>query len=138
MPDTERKPIYQHDCQNCEFLGHWFGYDVWICYSQGDPFPTGSIIARFGNDGPDYDSGPVEVVFRQSQMQDGKIGLVDGKIIPYAEWLFSNERSSTQAMALGILCHYTKIAKGYQHLQRKVSHGCTDMTCGECDHAKST
>ena len=45
------KPKYQHDCQECEFLGHYNNHDLYSC-SNG---PT--LIARYGDDGPDYKSG---------------------------------------------------------------------------------
>lgn len=51
-------PHYQHDCPNCIDLGdhtqdgHTF--DLYVCPTQiGGP----TVIARFGDDGPDYKSG---------------------------------------------------------------------------------
>lgn len=54
------KPFYKHDCEHCTFLGKWreitngrvYDYDLYHCNSN---YPT--VIARFGNDGPDYQSG---------------------------------------------------------------------------------
>lgn len=46
-------PQFEHDCTRCIFLGRWETYDLYFC-PQG-PFPT--VIARFGNDGPQYASG---------------------------------------------------------------------------------
>lgn len=59
------RPFYKHDCEYCTFLGNWtevihtsggktlrYNYDLYHCDSN---YPT--VIARFGNDGPDYQSG---------------------------------------------------------------------------------
>lgn len=59
------KPNYKHDCEHCTFLGQWseliytsggktltYDYDLYHCDSN---YPT--VIARYGNDGPDYQSG---------------------------------------------------------------------------------
>lgn len=50
------KPKFQHDCKACYFIRNVNGYDVYTC--------NGSIIARYGNDGPDYVSMPVEMFVR--------------------------------------------------------------------------
>jgi hypothetical protein len=62
-----QKPIYEHDCDRCIFLGNlhtgpnnpWVrkgveDVDLYIC-PQGDFWPT--LIARDGNDGSQYMSG---------------------------------------------------------------------------------
>lgn len=43
-------PIFRHDCRCCTFLGHDAGADHYVC--------RGSLIARTGDDGPDYHSMP--------------------------------------------------------------------------------
>jgi len=53
------KPKYAHNCDRCEFLGGWTSpegttYDLYYC-PQLPGLPT--ILARWGNDGPDYLSG---------------------------------------------------------------------------------
>ncbi len=47
------KPRFAHDCENCVFLGSHGQHDLYFC--RGGVHPT--VIARFGNDGPDYMSG---------------------------------------------------------------------------------
>lgn len=47
-------PRYEHDCDQCVFLGEYDKYDLYHC-SQGNTIDT--VIARYGNDGPDYSSG---------------------------------------------------------------------------------
>ena len=46
-------PQYQHDCDECLFLGRFKGNDLY--YHPSDNWPT--VIARHGDDGPDYISG---------------------------------------------------------------------------------
>ena len=50
-------PRYKHDCTRCRFLGHTIGgmriHDLYVCDTLGpDRSPT--VIARYGNDGPEY------------------------------------------------------------------------------------
>lgn len=51
-------PMYDHDCENCYFVGQHNGsdrtvYDLYICPNE----PT--VVARWGNYGADYTSGLV-------------------------------------------------------------------------------
>lgn len=47
------KPKFTHDCEKCDFLGHYNGGDLYCC---GDH--TGfTVIYRYGSDGPEYNSG---------------------------------------------------------------------------------
>lgn len=48
------KAKYKHDCDCCNFLGHYEEHDLYYC-SQDGGIPT--VIARWGNDGHDYSSG---------------------------------------------------------------------------------
>ena len=51
------KPIYTHDCNACTYLGQYEHegtmHDLYFCGSH----ERGTVIARFGDDGPDYCSG---------------------------------------------------------------------------------
>ena len=47
-------PVYKHDCDNCVFLQHFKGYDLYVCQRNGK---IDTVIARFGNDGAEYGSG---------------------------------------------------------------------------------
>ena len=63
-------PKYQHDCENCIYLGlhtvesedeegHTFyiAYDLYICLNKDDSgFP--SLVARYGDEGWEYLSSP--------------------------------------------------------------------------------
>lgn len=54
-----QRPVYQHDCEQCHFLGNCRGdeddlvYDLYSC-TKG-PGPT--LIARYGDEGHEYRSG---------------------------------------------------------------------------------
>jgi hypothetical protein len=54
---SEMEKRYQHDCDQCVFLGQWNEYDLYFCGEQGDVFTT--VIARYGNEGCEYSSGLV-------------------------------------------------------------------------------
>jgi len=51
------KAKYKHDCKECKFLGQYEFkseiYDLYFCEQDGLP----TIIARYGDDGPEYISG---------------------------------------------------------------------------------
>jgi hypothetical protein len=49
-----KQPQYQHDCKSCIFLGRHHRYDLY--YHPGETVSE-TVIARFGNAGPDYMSG---------------------------------------------------------------------------------
>lgn len=51
-------PKFTHDCDKCQFLGTEHGHDLYICASRMIKGLGPSIIARFGNDGPQYASVP--------------------------------------------------------------------------------
>lgn len=48
---TLKTPLFTHDCNNCEFLGTFENHDLYFCDIEQ------TVIARYGNDGPDYMSG---------------------------------------------------------------------------------
>lgn len=47
-------PKFQHDCVNCISLGEFNDHDLYFCLQSGD---RATVIARYGDDGPDYTSG---------------------------------------------------------------------------------
>lgn len=65
------KPLYQHDCTDCQYLGRYLKpmesihddpdavYDLYYCPKTSG---SGSVLARYGNDGPDYLSMDVRVL----------------------------------------------------------------------------
>lgn len=46
-------PRYEHDCDNCTFLGRLVQYDIYACPQVGCP----TVIARWASEGPMYFSG---------------------------------------------------------------------------------
>ena len=44
---------YKHDCRACYSLGQYEEYDLYFC----DQISIPTVIARYGDDGPDYVSG---------------------------------------------------------------------------------
>ena len=46
-------PQFTHDCERCTFLTTENEHDLYFCGQRG--YPT--VIARYGNDGPEYKSG---------------------------------------------------------------------------------
>lgn len=67
MPEAKLDhPVYVHDCSACRFLGGliWRGerYDIYHC--AGDLLSArfgGSAIARWGDEGPQYNSTDMEL-----------------------------------------------------------------------------
>jgi hypothetical protein len=51
MAPQSMKPKFEHDCDDCVFLGHYLENDLYYCPKE----PT--ILARYGADGPEYTSG---------------------------------------------------------------------------------
>lgn len=46
-------PRYTHDCDSCTCLGQLGNHDLYYCDQSGRP----TVIARWGDDGPQYVSG---------------------------------------------------------------------------------
>jgi hypothetical protein len=54
---TPNNPVmrYTHDCEDCIPLGRHGKYDLYYCKQEAMGRPT--LIARWGDNGPDYKSG---------------------------------------------------------------------------------
>ena len=67
MSSTDPHPRFYHDCDRCCFTGHYVAEgreaDGWFCAGT---VLGGSIVLRYGNDGPDYSSVPVVVATNYS------------------------------------------------------------------------
>lgn len=46
------KPVFAHYCADCRFLGHFWSADLYVCAT--------SLLARLGDDAPDYVSNMSE------------------------------------------------------------------------------
>lgn len=51
------QPRYIHDCDNCLFLGCSKEFDAYWC-QDSTSIAGGSVIARYGSEGPQYLSSP--------------------------------------------------------------------------------
>ena len=71
------KPLYQHDCDKCRFLGGVvdnLGSGIQMLDAYHCPGSLGgSFILRYGNDGPEYMSGPVDVVMTMNHRSRRRI-----------------------------------------------------------------
>ena len=62
MPVAEKqKPLYQHDCEDCIYLGSDEIRDYYFCLEHSS-FDSGTLIIRLGNYPSDYFSMPVKVL----------------------------------------------------------------------------
>ena len=77
---------YQHDCDHCEYLGTYLEHDVYICQNSGSP---GSIIARYGDDGPNYISFRVDILHRIVQNNEDVEVMDEAVRLPFREFIFS-------------------------------------------------
>lgn len=77
------EPKFTHDCNECVFLGHEDNHDLYWC-GESIPF-NWTVIARYGDGGPDYTSGAVfakegeggiPLLFRAKQLAIEK-GLIE-------------------------------------------------------------
>ena len=47
-------PRFEHDCKKCHFLGQYEKYDLYWCETPSELKTLDSLLARYGNDGPEY------------------------------------------------------------------------------------
>ena len=82
---VQRFRRWKHDCESCEFKGAWEEYDVYACGS-GTHTLGESLIARYGDDGPEYSSFP-KSVFADAVKETvlGRVGDGQGHVIPDAK-----------------------------------------------------
>jgi len=85
------KPKFTHDCSKCFFLGndlYQSNYsiiaDLYYCGNE----KGGSVIVRYGDDGPDYESGPLFICLRlaigrdQSNYKTAILRAIGAGLIP--------------------------------------------------------
>jgi hypothetical protein len=48
------RPAYQHDCDVCQFLGSYKHDEKWYDLYYCERCDDGTVLARYGDDGPDY------------------------------------------------------------------------------------
>jgi hypothetical protein len=59
-PQVTEVKRFIHDCSACRFLGQFGKFDLYVCGKSGSLGQ--SVVARYGDEGPDYMSAPTEVV----------------------------------------------------------------------------
>jgi hypothetical protein len=52
-PLSKQAPRFEHDCEECVWLGQYEAHDLYWCAEEGE---RGCAIARRSDDGPDYSS----------------------------------------------------------------------------------
>lgn len=96
-------PKFTHDgCPACEFLGTYFDHDVYICRNKEKP-ELSTIMARWGNDGPEYHSDNVGAFSRSLRDPDAKIKYVaSGKEKPYRDHCMETDYRKAMILAFAI------------------------------------
>lgn len=80
------KPKFVHDCDKCRFHGHYFGHDIYSC-GHGSKY-SHSLIARWGDEGSQYASTML-YLFREGISNPNELIMIDGKTVPYQEFVLS-------------------------------------------------
>lgn len=65
-------PKFTHDCTACQFLGHYEGHDLYACDKKIEK----TLIARFGDHGPEYCSGLTFGKNMPLRRKDGSINVM--------------------------------------------------------------
>lgn len=80
-------PVFTHNCANCQFLGHFYGMDVYYCKHAISLQNRGSLLARHGNEGASYFS--TDVTLFQDSIKNTSIRVREDRVMPFQEYLFS-------------------------------------------------
>lgn len=72
---SQIKPKHQHDCRECVYITSTIGehFIDWYVHSNKENPIMGSVIARHGSEGPEYNSWPIHIVdgdSRTSSLKD--------------------------------------------------------------------
>lgn len=89
-PFKDEPPRYDHDCDICWYLGRYRKWDLYVCPLR----PT--VIARFGNDGPDYASSLAFAEDREDGLLPGYKPLVVALDRFRESFAFVNDRSPSE------------------------------------------
>ena len=126
------EPKFKHDCSTCccNFLGHFYGLDV---YSYEGGLGPG-LLCRYGNEGHGYSSMPLCVFGDSLTNPNHRIGFTDGDSMFYRDFLFSERAGSFErAYLVGAVMLANQQQKTIEKLTRKSDHGCADTWCRRCD-----
>lgn len=74
----ESIPKFEHDCEDCQFLGRFNGFDLYCCKGQS----RYTLIARDGDEPSQYKSGArfkdVDPEIGEAHRRAVEVGLLDG------------------------------------------------------------
>ena len=90
------EPKFKHDCETCKFIGHFEGFDVYICPSRSP-----SIIARNGDEGSEYASTQLDM-FQRSITENHNVGMPDGSMMKFQDYILSDHGSYHRAWLLAL------------------------------------
>ena len=84
------EPLFRHDCKNCQFLGTFYGKDVYYCPAVGGS-RGGSLLARNSDFPQDYTS--TDIVTMLPRLSDPSYLMedrtVDPAVVkPYMTWIW--------------------------------------------------
>jgi hypothetical protein len=80
MLTSGMKPSFTHDCEKCVYIGTTIGSNLqdWYFCRGCD---GGTLIARYGSDGPDYWSSPVCMIQSPRSSYQDKVVLSEQRIL---------------------------------------------------------
>lgn len=55
-------PRFTHDCDRCRFIGQHGDFDIYVCARPADSVLGPTLLARYGDDGPEYASMDASVM----------------------------------------------------------------------------
>ena len=88
-------PKFSHDCGKCKFLGHFLGFDVYVCVGQ----TSTSIIARDGNEPSEYASMPLDM-FKDMVKRNVDIGQSNGPTMKFQQYVLDGGYHTAWVLAL--------------------------------------
>ena len=104
------QPKYKHDCDKCEFVGHFDGYDTYVCVRNIEGKMSGSIVLRCGNDGPEYSSFPITML-GYSKLDSVNIALANFVWCRYQNQLWMKSGKDVQ-----VWCDFINGEKMYKEI----------------------
>jgi hypothetical protein len=113
------QPTFKHDCKSCQFLGNYYGDDVYYCPGSSDVL--GTILARHGDDPANYASTLLSSLQAAMSDPDYRIALAmenqggRTKTMAYRDWVFSPDCIPyVKAMIAAVFanCHNITYQKG--------------------------
>lgn len=106
------KPKFKHDCDKCEFVGHFFNHDVYFCGNS--MVKSNTIVARASDEGPDYASTPFRLA--KAWFDPEHQICIGEKVINYQDYLFSTDSIPYEkAMIMALASRTVSLMRGIGH-----------------------